>query len=237
MRLGIDMTMLGRLRSLTIPSTLLDGLVSYWPLDETSGTRVDAVGSNDLTDNNTVGYDTGVNGNAASFVAANSEYLSSAAVLPMDSDFTVSGWINLHAFTGAHNFVSMEGATGNTTLFSFWAFTVSNVYLARFSNGDYVDTTGTPNETPVLNEWTFFVLWSDGAKGYLQINDHTPREAVLGARPTGAAPGFRIGTRAGYTDQFSTSDIDEVAIWNRVLTEDERTELYNSGAGKFYPFT
>jgi hypothetical protein len=30
--------------------------------------------------------------------------------------------------------------------------------------------------------------------------------------------------------------IDEVAIWSRVLTSDERTELFNAGAGKFYPF-
>ena len=44
------------------------GLVSYWALDETSGTRYDSHGSNDLTDNNTVGYTTGVQGNAADFI-------------------------------------------------------------------------------------------------------------------------------------------------------------------------
>lgn len=37
------------------PSSLLDGLVSYWPLDETSGVRYDAVGGNHLADVNTVG--------------------------------------------------------------------------------------------------------------------------------------------------------------------------------------
>ena len=35
-------------------SKLLDGLVSYWSLDEQSGARADSVGGNHLTDNNTV---------------------------------------------------------------------------------------------------------------------------------------------------------------------------------------
>jgi len=57
-------------------STLLDGLVSWWDLDEESGIRYDSVGSNDLTDNNTVGYDNGKIVNAASFVATNGERLT-----------------------------------------------------------------------------------------------------------------------------------------------------------------
>src|SRR6056300_304684 len=48
-------------------------LVSFWKLDEASGTRVDAFGSNDLTDNNTVGQGTGtVYANAADFERSNS---------------------------------------------------------------------------------------------------------------------------------------------------------------------
>jgi hypothetical protein len=41
-------------------ATLLTGLISFWPLTETSGTRVDVHGSNDLTDNNTVTGNPGV---------------------------------------------------------------------------------------------------------------------------------------------------------------------------------
>ena len=46
-------------------SSLLTSLISYWKLDETSGTRVDVVSGNDLTDNNTVGVD----GKSAKFIA------------------------------------------------------------------------------------------------------------------------------------------------------------------------
>ncbi len=50
--------------------------VAHWPLDETSGTRADSVGSNDLTDNNTVLSATGMFGNAADFEATSNEWLS-----------------------------------------------------------------------------------------------------------------------------------------------------------------
>ena len=46
-------------------SSLTTNLISYWKLDETSGTRVDSVGNNDLTDNNTVLYGAGKQGNGA----------------------------------------------------------------------------------------------------------------------------------------------------------------------------
>jgi hypothetical protein len=35
---------------------------------------------------------------------------------------------------------------------------------------------------------------------------------------------------------YTEGRIDEVAVWDRVLTDDERAELYAAGAGKFYPF-
>ncbi|MBU0513002.1 MAG: hypothetical protein KJ638_15045, partial [Chloroflexi bacterium] len=45
----------------------IDGLVAWWSLDETSGTRYDSHGGNHLSDNNTVGYSTGKQGNSANF--------------------------------------------------------------------------------------------------------------------------------------------------------------------------
>jgi len=42
--------------------------------------------------------------------------------------------------------------------------------------------------------------------------------------------------RAGALVIFD-GNIDEVGIWDRILTTDEITELYNAGAGLAYPFT
>lgn len=52
-------------------------VVLWYELDETSGVRYDESSNGyDLTDNNTVGYDTGVASNAAFLQSANTEYLS-----------------------------------------------------------------------------------------------------------------------------------------------------------------
>ena len=72
------------------------GLVSCWDFEEESGTRYDAVGDNDLTDYNTVTRGSGRDGYAASFDAANSEYLaidSNSTLATGDEDFTWAAWI------------------------------------------------------------------------------------------------------------------------------------------------
>lgn len=46
---------------------------------------------------------------------------------------------------------------------------------------------------------------------------------------------FRVGEQ-GVLQGTSNMVVDEVGIWNRVLTSDEKLALWNSGAGKQYPF-
>jgi hypothetical protein len=81
-------------------STLATGLVSYWELEEVSGTRVDSHGSNDLTDNNTVGSGTGIQGNCANLEKSNTEDLSisdaSQSGLNITQDLSFSGWFNVN---------------------------------------------------------------------------------------------------------------------------------------------
>jgi hypothetical protein len=67
-------------KPLTSALPLTGNVVSRWYLEEVSGNRADAVGSNTLTDNNTVtsNADIPTSGFArsAEFTSANSEYLS-----------------------------------------------------------------------------------------------------------------------------------------------------------------
>ena len=71
-------------------------LVACWDFEESSGTRTDAAGSNDLTDNNTVTRDTGVVDYGAFFNSSNSESLSSASTSDLqagDISFTWAAWV------------------------------------------------------------------------------------------------------------------------------------------------
>src|SRR4051812_43478016 len=99
-------------------SPLLTNLASYWKLEEASGTRADEIGSQTLTDNNTVTQAVGKLGNAAQFTAANSESLSHAdsATLSLgaDQDFTLGAWVYLDS-KGANRVIASKWAPGLAT--------------------------------------------------------------------------------------------------------------------------
>lgn len=219
----------------TTPSSLLTGLVHYWTLDEQSGTRNDSVGSAHLTDNNTVGYSSGKNGNAASFVGANSESLSSntLAVPAVEADFTASLWFYMNSSVGGQALLTQWGTIGsNTGLFSLGYYMTTPgaldlyVWDAAYKNASVAVTT---------SAWHLAVIWysTTDKKFYLSVDNGTPASIAVAGINTLATYGIRIGSESG--QRYSNSNIDEVGIWNRVLTAQERATLYNSGAGKFYP--
>lgn len=78
--------------------TLTVGLISFWPLNEASGTRFDVIGSNNLSDNNGVLSSGGIRGKAASFVLSNSQFLLKETLPQLetgDINFSISTWVYL----------------------------------------------------------------------------------------------------------------------------------------------
>ena len=135
-------------------------------------------------------------------------------------------------------FISIEDYTdANKVLGAIWWYSIFNAVSGRFSDG----SNGAIDTGPITlvsgdTDWHHFVIWRDGATGYLSMDGG---EAVTGSIGTGrpnniTATTFRVGTRAN-ADWFLNGLVDEVAIWSRVLTADERTALYAAGAGKYYP--
>ena len=217
-------------------STLNTDLISYWKLDETSGTRVDSEPTGtaqNLTDNNTVGYTNGVQSNAANLITANSEYLSrsdSADLSVGDISFSYSVWVNFGA-TNSDKTVLCKSAAGNAD--EYGIDIVSGKPRFWIANGTTYRIVQTGTGVP-QNAWTFIVGWhnADDNTVNISINNGTPTSAsTSGTAPDSGGAGFRIGSYApSYT--YITAFIDEVGFWKRILTSSEITELYNSGAGK-----
>lgn len=102
-------------------SGVASGITAYWKLDESSGTRADTVGSNNLTSVNSVSSAAGKLGNAASFTFASSQKLTGTNPLAGLAAFTVTAWI--YRSTGA------DGA-----FFADWNGS-SNSVLCRTTSG------------------------------------------------------------------------------------------------------
>lgn len=221
-------------------SPLLTDLISYWKLDEVAGTRADAHGTNDLTDNNTVGSDTGKINLGASFIAANSEYLShadNASLSTGDIDFTFGLWVRLATDAGMGLITKWDYTSGNREF--------EIIYLATESRFKfYVSPDGTAEVSlaadsfgaPSLDTYYYVVVWHDSVANTINIqvnNGVVDSLSHSGGVFNSNAP-LHLG--AIFNVAFLDGRIDEVAFWKRVLTAPERASLYNAGAGLAYPF-
>jgi hypothetical protein len=223
-------------------STLNTDLIAYWKLDEASGTRADSETTGtaqDLTDNNTVTSTTGKIGNAAQFVTANSEYLSrtdSADMSVGDIGFTIAAWVYLDTLVGtgdARHVASKSGGSSD----EYWISAAETGGVNKFFF--VVNTAGgakvvSHNTTLSATTWYFVVAWHDPDANTVNItfNTETPASATTsGSAPTDSNGQFQLG-RYGGGSAYWNGRIDEVGFWKKVLTSDERTELYNAGSGK-----
>jgi len=213
--------------------------VAHWSLDEASGTRVDSVGANDLTDNNTVGTAAGKFGNAADFESGSSESLSRTDNVDLsvgDIEWMIRCWVNLESEPGEMAIVGkcVLGDTNNIDYrlrytgangFDFFV-TPDGVFGNRttVSTGDIGVTTGT---------WYLIHCWHDPVANEIGIAVNGGA-AVTQAHSTGVFDGtgvFTLGDLLGF-GQFWDGLIDDVVILKGyILDATERTEDYAGGAG------
>lgn len=226
----------------SVSSTLGNGLLHYWNLDETSGARADSVGSLNLADNNTVGYVAGKNGNAATFVAADADSLSVSpgTELQISSSLggTVSFWL-MPPDSGNMDCVLQKG-TGYFSTGEYMAtWTAIGSVLKWYvvgGTGNWASFSMAGQSSVLKNAWHNIICWYDPStkKANMSVDGGNVVVGAAISAPYNSTTAFQIGNVGG--GSLTTGSVDEVAFWNRNLTSDERTELYNAGAGKFYPF-
>lgn len=225
---------------------LLDNLIAHWKLNESSGTRNDSHGANHLTDNNTVGSATGKLDGAAQFVAANSEYLSRADNADLstgDVDFTLACWVYLDSKNDNQAILVKDSATaGDREYTLYYDLGVDRFVFVVFRPTDAAVNLKADNfGAPSTGTWYFVTAWHDAAADQIgiAINAGTADTVASGGalQASGGAE-FRLGASAysGF-ESYLDGRLDSASLWKRVLTAQERTDLYNSGNGLDYPFS
>jgi hypothetical protein len=228
---------------------LRDNLISWWSLDETSGTRADSHGSNSLTDNNTVSYAGGKKSNAADFEATNTEYLSitdaSQSGLDQTGDQSWSLWVNFETISGAGNFRVMtskyEGVGGKRSFMLGLDDSATKKIRFWLWNSAEANEILAVNWSPSASTWYHVVCTWDASASTAEffINGSSIGTA------TGALTDIQNGTAAfeigswsgGGANYLYDGLIDEVGVWSKILSGTEITALYNSGSGLDYAGT
>ena len=243
--------------------TLLDGLVAYWPLD--GGDYSDATACNrDLTPHNAPATVAGKIGDAAGFIPASSQWLSSgdAALKPGDTDWTWAGWVKLTDKADFYAVAAQRGADDRGWLLWYHKQSVLDYFVLQLNddgstgNGDpYIcDTIGWEGGNPPAGEWMFMVARHDAARNFGQLfidgNPPSSSGSHFGGEHGGSEhyspyPGSPMASVADFTlgavgstsnRRFMNGAIDEVGFWSRWLSNAEIAALYNGGAGLAYPF-
>ena len=216
--------------------TLTDGLIAYWKFDESGGTRDDQKGPNDLADHNTVTQAAGKVGNAGKFTSANSEYLSiadNADLSAGDIDFTIAAWVYFDSVSGERDLVSKydDAVTANRE----YHLTAAAPYLVFGVYGGSTYHEAKKNVSLSTGVWYFVVGWHDSVANTVntQVNNGTPASVSHTAGVNNTTESFLIGAKADLANPHD-GRIDEVGFWKRVLTTQERADLYNNGTGTTY---
>jgi hypothetical protein len=220
------------------PGSLYASLVSYWKLDETSDgsgdvTRVDSVGTHNLTDTNTVLHSTsGKIGNCADIEKGNTESLvranaSAAALLGASGSWTFSCWVNPESLSNNDRLVSVWATMGSAN--RGWRIVVKNSNELRLqasqSGSGGTITTCAPAAGQSTSTWYHFIVQHrNGTDVRLKVDD----AAWVATSLTGGIEASNQDFSLGHSFDGL---IDEAAFWSKAITDEECSWLYNGGYG------
>lgn len=222
---------------------IIEGIVSYWKFDgdfydaHSSNHGTPAGGVSAANQTGAINYCPYFNGNSNAYVTCgNNPNLNITGTA-----ITMSAWIYNEKTTRSDIISKGRDYTSNR---GYHLYTTGNPLRIRalfrlagttgHGSGNSVDS------DPIdLHTWYHVVATFDGIYGRMYINGNlvnvTQQAGSIGSASTQFVIGAHSAGPTGWGYQWK-GKIDEVGIWNRVLSETEVNILYNNGQGLQYPF-
>lgn len=201
-----------------------NGLLAYWPFS--GNTNDQTTNANHLTNNGaTLVADRNGTANAAYSFNGAGNYLEKTVpsfVFSPTGTFSVSFWINRSSTSGGVAMMSGSG-TANNFIWLFSGSAANNTFGTNKQQSAWIWA----NSPYVVNQWEHYVCMF--INGVMRIYRNGVLETSATYSHTGALSTvlpFYIGKDIG-TSYFNGS-IDDVAIWNRSLTNCEIQKMYTS---------
>lgn len=221
-------------------SGLSVGLVSYYKLDETSGTTtIDSHGSNNGTISGATVNVAGKIDKAYDFDGTN-DYVqidNEEAMRLSGGSYSISFWFKADSISKSRLIWKSYSTDGTIEYDINIADTSAGKIDFRTNDGKLTSSTSVS-----VGNWYHIVvvrdLSSTGTEQKLYINAGTPvTRASTGTTTTGNDnKKMQIGRYffSSTAGDYFNGIIDEVGIWSRALSSEEVSELYNSGTGITY---
>lgn len=223
-----------------VESSLFSGVVAAWNLSDLT----DSTGrGNTLSNNNGATFVTGLLGNAVS-LNGTSQFLSIADnddVSLGDRNRTIGLWVKWNTFSNRtilSKYLSGDAGDPDAEYDLFWNY--SNDGKIRWSvyrPGSSIVTVAS-NSALSQDNWYCILVWHDADNDLIGIsinNDSPNTQATGGPLQASGTKDLRIGAGgdggAPLGSGFFSGLIDNVVIWNRVLSSNERADFFNAGNG------
>jgi hypothetical protein len=223
------------------PTGLKSGLVGHWTFDGKNMTngRVDDI-SGQGNHGNTSGiststfYTVGKMGQGAQFDGVDDNITLPLAASLAPSSITVSTWIKTNS-SATQDIIAKANVNNSHHSWELSLNSSGKAILGiNTSSGSNPDYTITSNASISLNAWTLITAtYSSSGPMAVYINGVLDNSATVAGgtiRATASIPTY-IGTKLGspsFVNYFS-GNIDDVRIYDRVLTASEILQLYNAG--------
>lgn len=205
---------------------------AYWKMNETIGTRIDSTGNgHDLSVHTASGlsYAAGKFGNCAVMVEPGVtgpqqlENLGTGMDQSGDKPFTMACWWKWHDDGGASGYP----ATVNSDAPIWWDIASGNCGVYCNTDDRYVED----YSTHAQDTWIHTIVVYDGSALNLYTNNVLKQSDAGGSGNDNDSFPLYV-----YSDGASvTFSLDELIFWDVALTEAQRNQLYNSGAGYEVP--
>ena len=200
------------------------GLVAWWRAENNAQ---DYISTHDGALSNGVTYAVGKVGQAFSFDGSDDYFIASDAGLPSgNAPRTVEFWMRYETGASGNHPPFVYG--GQSAPSSFYVIVVGNrLYIGNFGGGD------TPGSTTATDgDWHHIALTHDGSTTRMYVDGQLDA-AVNRTYATVLSGGFYMGAALGpFPDRFK-GQVDELAVYDRALSQPEIAAIYNAGvAGK-----
>jgi len=210
--------------------SLNDGLVAYWSFNEASNTtRYDSIGQSNLTDvSSSTAQTAGKLGYAAYADSTDHLMVNDNSVIHFSgTDFTLAGWVNV-TLTAQTQYIVAKSDTGLSDYEVLADVSPGGALLFRVANG----SCSASGASLSSGAWAFVVLeYTYASKTCkVQVNNGTVYSGTGSVQLSGETQPFYFALA------YQTTSFDEWGFWKRVLTTQQKTDLYNSGTGRTYPF-
>ena len=207
------------------------GPIAHWKLDETSGTTaVDSVGGHDGTLVNGPLWAAGQDGGALDFDGANDEVtVPHSEQLSLSDAFTLMSWAKPGSISFGYQAIMFKGNSGD---FNWWFGLRNGEFMMEFYAGGSLQAFATSGAGLTAGNWYHIAASFDNAADTVALyidGVHVHTQSTT-ATPDINSLDLLIGNSA-YSGEEWDGLLDDVRIYDSVLSATEITALANGGGG------